>query len=173
MTMAPEEIKQHHDTCESAKAELKAKGFTGAWNDEPNRINWQHAGLDCMMVRHARSLHWCGYVGLKPGHPCFGKSYDSVQGGWTDTAAIVPDLRVHGGLTYADKCGGPVCHITDDPNDETWWLGFDCAHAGDVSPMHLQYDFRIGDPMGDTYKDVYYVTQWTERLAEQLAKVVN
>lgn len=172
-----EKIDRHNELCESAKKAACEAGAHGEWNNEPNRLNWKHAGLDCMLVRHFSSLHWCGYVGLRPGHPAFGKGYDEVESGVYEyekseytTPAIFPDLSVHGGLTFSDKCDDFVCHLTDDPKDETWWLGFDCAHSGDFSPGHAKYGdtFR---PLGfESYKTMEIVKLWTERLADQLAR---
>lgn len=178
--MTQEQIDDHNRLCEEAKSDLLSKGFEGAWNREPNRVIWKHAGLDCLMVRHARSLHWCGYVGVKPGHPCYGKSYDEVQSGIWDyeksdysSPAVVPDLEVHGGLTYSQSCNEVVCHFTDDPKDETWWLGFDCAHSGDLSPASAYWSRSHGfkSTFEDTYKELDHVKAETERLADQLAKV--
>lgn len=45
-----------------------------------------------------------------------------------------------------------------------WWLGFDCAHAGDLCPA---MSFLFTDPYGDVYRDVVYVTAETNSLAEQ------
>lgn len=59
----------------------------------------------------------CGYVAVTSGHPWFGQDYDDVE----------PRPRVHGGLTYARP--GTV------PGE--WWLGFDCAHAGDAPDPEL------------------------------------
>ena len=173
--MTPETIKEHHDACESKKAEVRARGFGGEWVDEPNRLNWSHAGLDCMLVRHPSLLHWCGYVGVKPDHPCFEQGYDAVQSGVYDydkhdytTPAIVPDLEVHGGLTYAKECQGHICHISDGP-DKTWWLGFDCAHGGDASPGGWRKEYPFTPSQHETYKYMEYVKRETEGLADQLA----
>jgi len=60
-----------------------------------------------------------------------------------------------------------VCHPAQG---QVWWFGFDCSHAFDVSPgleaiiVHFSPDHA---PLG-TYKDLEYVKQETERLAEQL-----
>jgi hypothetical protein len=174
--MTPEAIKEHHDKCENAKAEIRARGFRGPWDDEPNRFNWSHAGLDCMLVRHGSSLNWCGYVGVKPDHKAFGKNYNDVQSGeWCcekneyKTPAIFPDLDVHGGLTFSDQCGGVICHMSDDPEDKTWWLGFDCAHSGDALPGHWRAEYPFTPSAYETYKDMAYVKFETQRLAEQLA----
>lgn len=60
-----------------------------------------------------------------------------------------------------------ICHVPLAGRlDHVWWLGFDCAHCGDVSPGTE----RSGgpDPTG-TYKDIGYVRMEVERLARQLA----
>jgi hypothetical protein len=146
--MTEDDIKKHHEQCEASKTSR------GEWKKEPNRLNWKHAGLDCMLVRHPTLLHWCGYVGLPANHPDFGKDYDSVP------------VDVHGGLTYAKACDGHICHITENGDDKTWWLGFDCAHLGDCSPGSRSY---FNCP-GDTYKNLEYVKGETEQLALQLAE---
>lgn len=135
----------------------------GPWQDEPDRKEWKHAGLPCLMSR-GPSGHWCGYVAVPPGHPAHGKHYDGV------------DVNVHGGLTYADKCQGAICHVPEpgDP-DDVWWLGFDCAHARDLSPKSRAWEAANGyAPIRDEeYRGVPYVTAETERLAEQLAAMVG
>lgn len=106
---------------------------------------WNHDGLDCHVVMTDMG-HRCGYVRIPPEHPFFGLSYNdpvplpvaSTDGRTIEETGIVPVLfalmepeewsrrmeahvRVHGGLTYAGRCG---------TNNE-WWIGFDCAHVGD------------------------------------------
>lgn len=175
--MTQEAIKEHHDECEAKKAEIARMGFRGKWNDEPNRLNWSHAGFDCMLVRDSRALNWCGYVGVKPGHPAFNKGYDAVQSGVFnydtnkyDERAIFPDLEVHGGLTFAKACGGHICHITDDPDDKTWWLGFDCAHSEDASPGHWRKEYPFSPSPHESYKTLQYAKNETEGLATQLTR---
>jgi hypothetical protein len=69
----------------------------------------------------------CGYVRVPQGHPWHGQGYDDVRtagGDWPD---------VHGGLTFAEAdtdCG-------KGGEDSAWWLGFDCAHAGDAPDPEL------------------------------------
>ncbi len=67
----------------------------GPWQNEPDKIQWmdEATGYPCLMVRPHGS--WCGYVGVPPTHPAFGKSYDDVN------------VSVHGGLTFASKCNEP------------------------------------------------------------------
>jgi hypothetical protein len=130
----------------------------GPWQIEPDRLEWRHAGFPCLMVRQPHTGHWCGYVGVPPGHPYHGADYEK------------PGVEVHGGLTYARDCQGHVCHTAQPGEPEhVWWFGFDCAHAGDLSPAmraRLPLDLRMDDY--ETYKTVDYVQAETNRLAEQL-----
>src|SRR5438477_3224946 len=70
----------------------------GPWQDEPDRVDFEHAGLPCLAHR-GPSGQWCGYVGLPPTHPAYGQHYDQV------------DVDAHGGLTYSDRCHGHICHV--------------------------------------------------------------
>lgn len=150
--MEKEKIQEHDELCQRFKATLPK----GEWTDEPNRIEWRHKGLACLMVRHEHHYHWCGYVGVPPGHPAHGKDYDSVN----------VNVDVHGGLTYARACEELVCHVPEPGESEnTWWLGFDCAHYEDLSP----FDLRNGPRPRATYRNVEYVKREVNRLADQLA----
>lgn len=158
----------------------KSTWGVGPWLQEQDRLEWEHAGLPCLMVRQSRLGHWCGYVAVPPSHPCHGKSSDEG-----------PDVDVHGGLTYASACNDPVCHVPKpgDP-DNVWWLGFDCAHAGDFSPASGNRFVGRGYPWPDTpydhatatasedwhiekYRDVAYVQRETNQLAEQLVAIAS
>lgn len=145
----------------------------GPWLTEPDKIQWQDeaTGLPCLIVRNTRVTGaLCGYVGVAEGHPDFEKGYDGVE------------VEVHGGLTFASFCtdsddeSSHICHrpAPGEP-DHVWWLGFDCAHAGDVSPA---MDARCrkspfgttlhGDGWEETYKPIAYVKAEVTQLAAQL-----
>jgi len=132
----------------------------GEWDDEPDKVQWtdEETGLVCLAKRNPHMGNWCGYVGVAPEHPMYGKDYNDV------------DADVHGGLTYADSCQeGPlemtICHIPESGSpDHLWWLGFDCGHADDVSPNPLmKYHSLRG-----TYKTLDYVREQCKELAKQL-----
>lgn len=82
-------------------------------------------------------------------------------------------LDVHGGITFGAHChahpegeGRGVCHVVEaGEDDHVWWLGFDCAHAWDVSPA---YDFSRGPD--SSYRDFAYVESEVTKLAQQLAE---
>lgn len=70
---------------------------------------------------------WCGYIGLPDAHPWHGLGYDRLH------------VDVHGGLTYSES-DPPGCALlqlslaSGAGPPPSWWLGFDCAHAGDFIP---------------------------------------
>lgn len=143
----------------------KASWGEGPWQQEPDKKQWQDeaTGYPCLIVRN-RGGALCGYVGVPEGHPCFEKDYEKV------------DADVHGGLTFADHCSPNgdesrhICHKTDG-DDHVWWLGFDCAHSGDVSPAYEMRNREFGFSLGDgykRYKDFGYVTAQVRKLSEQL-----
>lgn len=153
----------------------------GPWDSEPDKIQWTDAatGLPCLAKRHPHLGSWCGYVGIAEGHPLFGKGYsECVSKGCAEQYCYehTPEsmLDVHGGITYADRCqDGPeaiaICHVPEPGQaDHVWWFGFDCAHAGDLSPG---YAFTFGLAVvsgGDVYRDLAYVRRQCAHLAQQL-----
>lgn len=137
---------------------LRAKWPAGPWVTEPDRVEWRHKGVPCLIVRSPGGGHLCGYAAVPPGHPWHGKGM-----GWDD--GVHPD--VHGGVTYAEGCAGQVCHVPQPGEpDNVWWLGFDCAHLYDLSPGYLEHRTWI-DPEA-SYKGVLYVKRQAESLAEQI-----
>lgn len=154
----------------------------------PIRLNitlqWEHAGLHCLILFHELTGCFNGYVGVTKGHPYFGKDYHEEG---------IENLEVHGGVTFT---GTWV-----DVEDGLWYIGFDTAHAMDVTPAidallppHLKIrhtepgtaeemvknatqfyketkkDMEV-DPFRPTYKREGYVKNECERLAEQLSEV--
>lgn len=92
----------------------------GEWLDEPDEILFQYKDYDCWVKRifekepYAEKLyyfggHLCGYVAIPPEHPFYQKRYEDI------------DIDVHGGLTFGE-CSNKH------------WIGFDCAHSGDIVP---------------------------------------
>jgi hypothetical protein len=149
----------------------------GPWNAEPDKVQWIDAatGLDCI-ARRGGGGAWCGYVGVPERHKYFGSHYDDV------------DVDCHGGLTFADRCHAgaeetAICHVPfDGRSDKIWWLGFDCAHAGDLVPGHiaiapvyrsLSRIFSDNEDLGggDHYRTLDYVRDQCAKLAAQLAAV--
>ena len=152
----------------------RSKWGSGPWDAEPDRLEWEHASMPCLAVRHPTMGHWCGYVAVPQTHASYAASYDDVN------------VNVHGGLTYASACRGVVCHVPKPgASDDVWWFGFDCAHCGDFSPATNQYHHGypwpdvpydhatalvIDDWRTDQYRTLAYVQTETNRLADQLAE---
>ena len=154
----------------------------GPWDEEPDRLAWEAHGLPCLLVRSSRGS-WCGYVGVAPGHPLHGldstSPCEALRSAWEErkgrpigNAGIIPTVlaalrdeteaprldavfEVHGSLTYAGE---------REPG-KTWWFGFDCGHAGDLSPGR-------GVDGDGIYRTLTYARAETERLADQLARVM-
>jgi hypothetical protein len=144
------EMKHHLD---------RSKWPSGRWDFESDdHVEWRDevTGYACLIHRNSSGA-WCGYVGLPPSHPFHGLDYSE---------SALDELRCHGGLTYANKCNGRICHVPlPGESDDVWWLGFDCAHSDDESPA---YDFtRYG-----TYREQWWVRDEVTRLARQIAEAV-
>lgn len=138
----------------------KSKWTAGEWQSEPDKIQWtdEATGLPCIIKRNDHGS-WCGYVGVPEGHKLFGKDFMETE-----------SLSVHGGITYTDFCTKEdpehgICHIPGPGEpDRVWWLGFDCAHAGDYVPAFADTMKRLGGK----YRNLSYVKAETARLAKQL-----
>ena len=78
---------------------------------------FEYKGYPCVVVFTSLGYR-NGYVGVPKGNPFHG--YDD------ETESIDLELSMHGGLTYAAE--NPFYPIE---NEGLWWIGFDCAHAGD------------------------------------------
>lgn len=132
----------------------------GPWMKEPDREQFEHLGLPCLIVRVPGLGHLCGYVAVPPSHPWHGQDFMEI------------DADVHGGLTYGRKCEGSICHVPapGEPED-VYWVGFDCAHAFDMSPGTTSMLRRLGHRERftdfDSYKTIDYVRSEVRRLATQ------
>ena len=116
----------------------------GPWNDEPDKLEFEHAGFQCAINRTPEILVLCGYVRIPPEHP------------WYRTVGTTSDIDVHGGITYAEIRAA----------DGHFWIGFDTGHAGDFMPG-VAWLLNRGPAEDEVYKDLAYVRAETERLAEQ------
>jgi hypothetical protein len=159
------------DIVETSDPDLpKARWGAGPWQSEPDRVEWRYGDAPCLLVRGPLGA-WCGYVALYPGHPAYGKPYRDVEAAYD----------VHGGLMYGHHCSGHVCHVArpGEPADHAYWLGFDCGHAGDITPgmaatmreLRREAGWPEERPLYSergTYRDKAYAMAEVERLARQL-----
>lgn len=155
--------------------------------------DWIFEGLRCVVIMSSKVGFRCGYVGIGPDHPFYGKEYDEE----VEVPSYVKDavrrtelgkrsvmllfapalhedkvspellLDVHGGLTYSrDSKDYPV------ENNDTWWFGYDCGHAGDGKDLTVVDDF-IRDleqrfPTGGIVRTLDYCVKECESLVHQL-----
>ena len=124
------------------------------WENEQSHLEWfTAAGLLGVIHRVEWQGHLCGYVRVPAGHPWHGveREFDI-------------DATCHGGVTYTRnyKPGGPE----PDP-DGGWFVGFDCAHAGDLSPRTMERLGRTHPSSDETYRTLDYVKHEVEQLAAQ------
>lgn len=135
---------------------------------EPDKRQWLHSETEvpCLVVRN-NSGSLCGYIGVRSGHPWFEKDYDALRLNDGDYPSA------HGGLTYAasgwaDKeteGRGIYAEVDGEKPESVWWIGFDCAHLGDVSPRH-EGEKHYSD-ISCTYKRFRFVELEVEELARQ------
>lgn len=133
----------------------KSQWGEGPWQDEPDEIRWidEETRYPCVILRGPAEIgHLCGYVGVPKDNHAHGKGYDNV------------DVDVHGGLTYSDK------QVPKSEPNGLWWLGFDCAHLGDLTPGLRAALLREPPEWAreEAYRDIAYVTAQCQRLAKQL-----
>ena len=124
------------------------------WDSEPDHVMFMsEAGYVCEIKRHPTLKHLNGYIYIPFGHPDYGKTYHDLHG-YGDGGMYEDAPDVHGGWTYSHNGG-------DDDGGKFTIFGFDCGHAGDLSP-------GVPWSMGvETYRDIAYVTEQLENAAKQ------
>ncbi len=137
--------------------------YQGVWQLEPDELRWidDTTGYSCVILRHPFLHHLCGYVGVFPWHPAYGLGYNHD---------LIAKTDVHGGLTYAGD------GLRNESSGDEWWLGFDCAHGGDLVPVMREEQFAdLGLMDQCTYRTIEYVRKECTSLAQQLKQleVVN
>lgn len=157
-----------------------------AFWQEPDYFEGEMSGFKVIARRnHAKA--WCGYVGVPDTHALYGKHYDHripvsnrgqvsvsphmspiammLEAMAEDDGHIILSIFVdcHGGLTYANS-GWPA-------DDGLWYFGFDCSHAGDLSPQDVFLSFSGYSFTRDysyTYRTLDYVKEQLAVLATKL-----
>lgn len=89
------------------------------------RFNYK--GHPCVVL-FMPGAHRCGYVGIPKTHKLakYGANLDSIS--------------CHGGITYSKS----KLHCCDD--EDTWWIGFDCAHFNDGYDIETAKQYFGDDP---------------------------
>lgn len=137
----------------------------GEWTDEPDYVAFMHNGIRCEIMRNCVGAI-CGYIIVEANHPWHTKDYHDI------------DAEVHGGLTFAQL-----------DEDGSYWVGFDCAHSGDIAPsceksmaksregLKLKHPNLFSERavgfFAATYKNINFVTEECKRLADQAIEAAN
>lgn len=93
-----------------------------------------------------------------------------------DAAPVFGVLYCHGGLTYTGT------EIVGESPGGLWYFGFDAGHAGDLCPglwelrqpggplheIHSRFRAIGPDPFPEVYRDMDYMTDQVNKLANQL-----
>lgn len=91
-------------------------------------------GVRFIILRGPNSL--CGYLGIPTDHPLANRDYESIP------------VTAHGGLTFSKAGNGEYLPAN------TYWYGWDYAHAGDRCFYDLKYPSHIQEK------------EWTVELVE-------
>jgi hypothetical protein len=126
---------------------LRTRWARGEWDSEPDRVDFEHEGYRCRVVRNCETGTLCGYVELPADFPL--------------EFADEGDIRAHGGITFCGK---------HNDGDSTW-VGFDCAHAWDVSPLIVGMSGGMLSSEDASYKNVEFVKKECREIVEQLRVV--
>lgn len=135
----------------------------GPWIEEPDAVQWNTDGYECLILRHAETGNLNGYVGVPQDHPFYDLP-DSDQHIADDYCAA------HGGLTYEGWLESPIDadYRADgvEPR-QFYWFGFDTAHAFDYMPGMAALMIRLNDKAPeymtpDQYKDLAYCRKQVE-----------
>lgn len=127
----------------------------GPWAKEPDNFGFWIRKYPCLILRHPRMGHLCGYLGVPKSHR------------WVNAAdSVLENVDVHGGLTYS---GAYPERASEPPALQGfYWVGFDCAHLNDLIP-----GIPGSQLPGDVYRDINYVRAQLIRLAAQADKHVK
>lgn len=108
---------------------------------EGNVKEFVYRNYDCKIVRQNVDFsgHLCGYIKIPKGHELYGMEYGEIEEKYNY------EMPAHGGLTFSDYF---------ETND--YWIGFDCAHVGDLRPCYVE-GFDFGTFEFETYKSMEYV----------------
>ncbi len=108
-------------------------------------------GIPCRIIRNYSGC-WCGYVSLSKNHQDY-KNQDNIESIYD----------VHGGITF-----NKYWDIEGSIYNSYIWLGFDCAHSGDICPIKSYSSYRVQNHNDSVYRDIHYVKTEVDKLAKQV-----
>ena len=88
--------------------------------------SFHYKGFQCCVIFHQLG-HRCGYVKVPYWHSAYEKNWDEL------------DIKCHGGITYTSHILLGKTHASG------WWIGFDCAHFGDIPDVQSAVKYFEGD----------------------------
>ena len=148
------------------------------WLNEPDYKRWRDGKtqLQCLILRAGSTGALCGYVRLPRS---LAKKMDTNglrltpdQFGMRAPAYNLPvfwGISVHGGLTYSGSI-----QTKKRGHERGVWVGFDCAHFGDLTPTLDEYlGSRQITREVRTYRDINYVTEQVRYLAQQIKELAK
>lgn len=148
------------------------------WLNEPDYKRWRDGKtqLQCLILRAGSTGALCGYVrlprSLAKKMSANGLQLTPDQFGMRAPAYYLPvfwGISVHGGLTYS---GG--IRTKKRGRERGVWIGFDCAHFGDLTPALDEYlGGRQITREVRTYRDINYVTEQVRYLARQIKELAK
>ena len=116
--------------------------------EEGDYLDWIYMSsngilIRCEIIRNIELLNLCGYIYLDEDNTFYGVNYDNIP------------CNVHCGLSFSKKV------------DDSWVIGFDCAHFGDLIPFFV-FEKNLGyyTNSKSVYRDINYVKSECEKLAE-------
>lgn len=99
---------------------------------------FDYKGYPCVVL-FMPGAYRCGYVGVPYNHKLAKKGVNDLS-----------HLSCHGGITYAESC------LYDCNDDNTWWIGFDCAHWCDGYDIETAEQYFGEEP---EFKRIFYTME--------------
>lgn len=126
---------------------MKTEELKKIMQEEGNYEKFRFLDYDCFAKRGPVGA-WCGYVRIPENHVVYKKGYTEL------------DIECHGGLSFSDF------GLPNHPEEQGWFIGFDCAHCTDIAPeMFFYFGFD-----GGTYRTKEYVIEELKNIVIQLKK---
>lgn len=154
----------------------------------PLMVKWEGSkwegkiqGLDAKLYRHPRGSHWIGVVQIPPYHKFYRKSLFTclktpqclpkkiginIEGKENKVWACkhrIQDImmeKIHGGPSFAGALKG----------ESGWWIGFDCGHYDDLSPVSLESLRILHQGTTGSYRSKRFAMKELEKLAAAVIK---
>lgn len=150
----------------------------GPWNKEPDRVQFEHEGLPCLLIRNELGA-WCGYVGVYIDSPLFGicdseielPSHCEVN---SFESSVEREDKLWLELPLPEDVPIDVNNIEEAIDNHVrvplrvWFFGFDCCHYRDLVPGMGVLTKGIDKHMRGVYRDYKYVVQVCKDMAEAI-----